>query len=173
MNRGVKFLTASVQQRDVLGLGLMGLLVATAVAAVSILFSQSMKEAALKRFHLASDSFPQWAVHQMVPSMYNFENRIKFSNVIDAEGKFDATEDSYFEDTLNHFPARFITFGDQRHVFSQDREGMFEMVSAFGDTVLVSRWNLKRRQPNQLTVERVEQKFHRRDSKDGVRSSDE
>ena len=161
-NRAVKFLIHCTRQRDWFGLALFGLLIAVGVAAVSILFSQTMKEAALKRFQLASDSFPQWAVHQMVPAMYNFENKIKFSNVIDDQGEFDTSEDSYAEGAVNHFPARFITFGDQRHVFSNDREGMFEMQSVFGDTSLVSRWNVTRDQPGQLTVHRVEQRIDRR-----------
>jgi len=168
MNRGWDFLIQSVQRRDLLGLAVFAILIVVALAAVSILFSQTMKEAALKRFHLASDSYPQWAAHQMVPAMYNFENRIKFSNEIHESGSFDTADESYIEDAVNHFPARFITFGDQRYVFAKERGGMFEMESVFGDTALISRWVLKHDQPNQLKVHRVEQRFEQRDrSKDG------
>jgi len=163
MNRGWNFLSQSVRQRDPLGLAIFAVLLAVAAAAVSILFSTAMKEAALKRFQLASDNYPQWAAHQMVPAMYNFENRIKFSNVINESGDFDTQEESYFEKSINHFPARFITFGDYRYLFAEEREGMFEMESVFGDTALVSRWELKRDQPNQLTVHRVDQRFEHRD----------
>ena len=163
MNRGWAFLIQSIQRRDLLGLAVFAALVAAGVAAVSILFSQTMKEAALKRFQLASDTYPQWAIHQAVPAMYNFENRIKFSNVIDNAGNFDTQEKSYVSDAVNHFPARFITFGDQRHVFANGREGMFEMESVFGDTALISRWEITREQPNQLTVNRVDQRFEYRD----------
>ena len=168
MNRGWNFLVQSGQQRDLLGLAVFAMLVVAGLAAVSILFSQTMKEAALKRFHLASDTYPQWAIHQAVPAMYNFENRIKFSNVIDGAGNFDSEEESYFSDAVNHFPARFITFGDQRHAFAKGREGMFEMESVFGDTALVSRWEITRDQPNQLTVNRVDQRFEYRDRGDDV-----
>ena len=175
--RAAKFLTDCIEQRDWFGLAMFGVMIVVGVAAVSILFSPTMKEAALKRFHLASDSFPHWAAHQTVPSMYNFENRIRFSNVIDDQGRFDASEGSYFEDAINHFPARFITFGSHRYVFSKGREGMFEMQSTFGDTTLVSRWNLTRDQPNRLTVHRVEQRFDRSSdlpsSVDGKRGGDE
>ena len=163
MNRGWAFLIQSIQRRDLLGLAVFAALVAAGVAAVSILFSQTMKEAALKRFQLASDTYPQWAIHQAVPAMYNFENRIKFSNVIDNAGNFDTQEKSYVSDAVNHFPARFITFGGQRHVFANGREGMFEMESVFGDTALISRWEITREQPNQLTVNRVDQRFEYRD----------
>lgn len=163
MNRGWSFLIQCFQQRDLLGLAVFAILAVTGFAAVSILFSQTMKEAALKRFQLASDTYPQWAVHQAVPAMYNFENRIKFSNVISGWGIFDSTEESYISNAVNHFPARFITFGDQRHVFAKGRAGMFEMESVFGDTTLVSRWELTRDQPNQLTVNRVVKRFEYRD----------
>jgi hypothetical protein len=163
MNRGLDFLTESIRQRDLLGLAVFTLLIAAGVAAVSILFSQTMKEAALKRFHLASDSYSQWAVHQAVPSMYNFENSFKFSNVIDQSGYFDTDEESYLAEAINHFPARFITFGDRRHVFANGRAGMFEMESVFGDTALISRWEITRDQPNELTVNRVDQRFEYRD----------
>ncbi len=163
MNRGWDFLIQCFGQRDLLGLAVFALSVIVAVAAISILFSQAMKEAALKRFHLASDTYPQWAVHQAVPAMYNFENRIKFSNVIDKSGNYDSDEESYISAAVNHFPARFITFGDQRHVFTKGRAGMFEMESVFGDTALISRWEITRDQPNQLTVNRVHQRFEHRD----------
>ncbi len=166
MNRGWSFLVQSVRQRDVLGVAVFALLIVVAVAAISILFSQIMKEAALKRFHLASDTFPQWAVHQAVPAMYNFENRIKFSNVIDESGRFDSDEASYISFAVNHFPARFITFGDYRYVFTKGRAGMFEMESVFGDTALISRWEITRDQPDQLTVNRVHQQFEYRDRGD-------
>ena len=173
MNRGWRFLVQCFRQRDVLGLVVFAVLIVVASAAISILFSQTMKEAALKRFHLASDTYPQWAVHQAVPAMYNFENRIKFSNVIDETGHFDSDEKSYISDTLNHFPARFITFGDQRHVFAKGRAGMFEMKSVFGDTALISRWEITRDQPNQLTVNRVHQRFeHRAGGNDQHRQRD-
>lgn len=163
MNRGWEFLIQSIRQRDLFGLAVFALLVVAGLAAVSILFSQTMKEAALKRFHLASDTFPQWAIHQVVPAMYNFENRIKFSNVIDKSGHFDSQEKSYISDTLNHFPARFITFGAHRYVFSKVRTGMFEMESVFGDTALISRWEITPDSQKRLTVNRVEQRFEYRD----------
>lgn len=163
MKRGWSFLVQCCRQRDLLGGAVFLLVLAAGAAAVSILFSQAMKKAALKRFHLASDTYLQWAVHQAVPAMYNFENRVKFSNVIDQSGKFDSGEESYISDAVNHFPARFITFGDQRHVFNKGRAGMFEMESVFRDTALISRWEITREHPNQLTVNRVHQRFEHRD----------
>lgn len=173
MKRVWHFLKASIHQRDWLGLVFLGLMIVVGAAAVSILFSRAMKEAALKRFHLASDSYPQWAAHQMVPAMYNFENRIKFSNKIDRDGRFDTSDASYIEHAINHFPARFITFGDRRHFLSKGREGMFEMESVFGDTALVSRWVLKRDTPGDITVHRVEQHFELRDRADNGGDADE
>ena len=126
-----------------------------------------MKEAALKRFHLGSDSYPQWAIHQAVPSMYNFENRIRFSNIIDHEFGFNPpADDSFYEIAINHFPARFITFGDQRFRLAKGRIGMFEMESVFGDTTLRSRWNLTQYGTGKIFVDRVSQEFEYADSDD-------
>lgn len=160
MKRAMNFLRQTIAQGDGLGIAVFLLLCGVAVATVSIVFSQTMKEASLKRFHLATESFPQWAVHQMVPAMYNFENRIQFSNVIQSQGEFDTQHPSYFTDALNHFPARFITFGDQRRVFADGRNGMFEMKSTYGDTTLVSRWELIHQADNQIRVHRVFEQFH-------------
>ena len=169
-NRAAQFIIKATQQRDWFGLILFGMLISVAVAAVSILFSQTMKEAALKRFQLASDSFPLWAVHQSVPAMYNFENRVRFSNVISDGGVFDESEKSYFQKTVNHFPARSITFAGQRSVLLHDKEGMFEMRSVFGDTALISRWNVTRDSSGHLTVHRVAQTMNRQFERASVQS---
>lgn len=160
MKRAINFWVQTAGQRDVLGFAIFGGLCVVATATVSILFSQTMKEAALKRFHLATASYPAWAAHQMVPAMYNFENRIRFSNVIHPQGEFDTQHPSYLGDAVNHFPARFITFGDQRRVFADGKDGMFEMTSAFAGTTLVSRWELIHQNDDTVHVHRVFEKFH-------------
>jgi hypothetical protein len=49
----------------------------------------------LEQFHLKSSSYFSWAVLQAFPSMYNYENHIKFYD---------------WDTTVNHFPLRIITF---------------------------------------------------------------
>ncbi len=144
MLRSIRFLSASVAARDFLGLGLLVLILAVCAWTLSISFSPAMRDMALKRFHLGSDNFPLWAAHQTVPAMYNFENRIQFTNELLGDAPFDLEDKTYVKHTLNHFPARFITFGDRLSpCFSQRRQGTFEMSSTFGDTELVTRWEIQ------------------------------
>lgn len=149
MLRSIRFLSASVAARDYVGIGLLVLILAVAAWTLSIIFSPAMRDMAMKRFHLGSDNFPVWAAHQTVPSMYNFENRIQFTNELLGEAPFDPTNETYSRLTLNHFPARFVTFGDAlADCFSEQRQGTFEMSSTFGDTKLVTRWQIQQSDPS-------------------------
>lgn len=76
----------------------------------------------MKRFHLASDSFPLWAAQAPIPAMYNFGNRYEVRDL--PEGLmtpvFDSSEPRY----INHFPLRVLTFANKRYVLlspGQDR----------------------------------------------------
>lgn len=172
MLRSIRFLTASVAERDYGGLGVLVLILAVATWTLSIIFSPTMRDMALKRFHLGSDSYPIWAAHQTVPSMYNFENRVQFTNELLGDAPYDPKDDTYLQYTLNHFPARFITFGDYLSpCFSQRRQGTFEMSSTFGDTELVTRWKIQPQPdvtnapdtnaaPSPLVIERVSQRWN-------------
>ena len=149
----------------------MVLILAVAAWTLSIIFSPSMRDMALKRFHLGSDSYPIWAAHQTVPSMYNFENRVQFTNELLGEAAFDPQDETYIKQTMNHFPARFITFGDHlAQCFLERPQGTFEMSSTFGDTELVTRWEIQQpdasdepvanRPPSPLVIERVSQRWN-------------
>lgn len=172
MLRSIRFLSASVAARDYVGLGLLVLILAVATWTLSIIFSPAMCDMALKRFHLGSDSFPLWAAHQTVPSMYNFENRVQFTNELLGDAPFDPNDETYTKHTLNHFPPRFITFGDRlANLFSQRRQGTLEMSSTFGDTELVTRWEIQQQAdptnasatnatPSPLVIQRVSQRWN-------------
>ncbi len=171
MLRSLRFLSASVAARDYAGLGLLLMILAVATWTVSIIFSPTMRDMAMKRFHLGSDSFPLWAAHQAVPSMYNFENRVQFTNQLLGDAPFDPTESTYSQHTLNHFPARFITFGDRvPGCFSEQRQGTFQMNSTFGETELVTRWQIQQADPlhtpktnstpSPMIIERVSQNWN-------------
>jgi hypothetical protein len=169
MLRCVRFFSDCLNARDYLGAGFLLLILAVIGWTLSIIFSPTMRDMAMKRFHLGSDNFGLWAAHQSVPAMYNFENRIQFTNELLDDAPFDPTEKTYEKRTLNHFPARFITFGDQlASCFSNRREGTFEMSSIFGDTELVTRWKIQRRphttgastansQATTMVIERISQ----------------
>lgn len=121
---------------------------------ISMLFSTVMKDMALKRFHLASESFLCWAVNQSVPAMYNHENQIQFSNQLLGDEPFGSNDATYVKETLNHFPARFITFGNQiPRCFQRQQQGTFEMRSRFADTTLTTRWEIQKNAEGTLVAD--------------------
>ncbi len=171
MLRSIRFLSASLAARDFAGIGLLVLILSVIAWTLSIIFSPTMRDMAMKRFHLGADSFPLWAAHQSVPAMYNFENRVQFSNELLGDAPFDPTDKTYGKYTLNHFPARFITFGDRVPTcFSEQRQGTFEMSSTFGERELVSRWQIQQvdsedaEKPNgqlaPMVIQRISQRWN-------------
>ncbi len=85
-----------------------------------------------------------WAAHQAVPSMYNFENKVQFSNQVLGDRSFNPADDSYRSMVLNHFPGNIITFGDWAPtLFACQREGTFEMCSRYQNRLLLSRWTIR------------------------------
>lgn len=118
-----------------------------------------MRVASLKRFHLASDNYGTWAAHQFVPSMYNFENKIVFSNLATKLEDVDPQDPTLIKDTLNHFPARHITFGNYRKLhFGEHDQATFRMVSTFRNQRLISTWKIDKRD-GKLWVTRTQQQL--------------
>ena len=159
MKRTINFIRDCYRQRD-WAASLLGLaILATSVAALSILFSKQMRVASLKRFHLASDNYSVWAAHQFVPSMYNFENKIVFSNLATNPDDVDDQDPTLVKDTLNHFPARRITFGDfRKRQFGEYDQATFQMTSTFQNQRLVSTWKIDKRD-GRLWVTRVDEQL--------------
>ena len=165
MNRTLTFIRDCIRQRD-WAASLLGLAIfATSLVALSILVSKQMQVASLKRFHLASDNYGIWAAHQFVPSMYNFENKIVFSNLatdpddLDNLDDLDDQDPKLFKATLNHFPARHITFGHfRKQQFGKHDQAMFRMQSTFQTQRLVSTWKIDKRD-GQLWVTRVQEQL--------------
>lgn len=59
----------------------------------------SVQRESLKQFHLKTKTFSQWALMQLVPSMYNYENEYWYFN---------------YHGWANHYPLRVITFNSYR-----------------------------------------------------------
>ena len=127
----------------------------------SILFSQTTRELAMQRFQLATPSFSSWAAMGPVPAMYNFENRIQFTNELNAEyalngDPINQEHESWFGMQLNHFPARCLTFAEfSPHWFEDEKQGTFEMSTRFQQTELVSRWEVTEQPDGTLKVQRI------------------
>ena len=76
-------------------------------------FCRFVQRTTMARFHLQTPSFFAWAVQQPIPAMYNFYNRYEImpppwrgSPAFQSVGA-----------TINHFPIRMFTFGDNRAIF--------------------------------------------------------
>lgn len=145
MLRAKHFIAESIARKDWLGIGLAAFASLVIAFAISILFSATTREMALRRFHLSNSSFGQWAAMAPVPAMYNFENRIQFSNrLLNETGSFDQKDSTWFSLQMNHFPARLATFGEMApRCFSEQRQGTLEMTSRFRETLLTSRWEIR------------------------------
>lgn len=72
-------------------------------------FSVFVQRTSLNRFHFQTRSFVLWAIQQPIPAMYNFYNRYEAD-----EAGSEAFIVPAMEGTLNHFPLRIVTFGDNR-----------------------------------------------------------
>ncbi len=88
--------------------------------------SSEVQRIFLARFHLASASYGGWSLQQLVPSMYNFENRYWVSDhpvsqaeleTSVAQAKANGLQAGY----VNHFSARVFTFGDGRLIYLQNK----------------------------------------------------
>lgn len=156
MKRTIIFFREARSARDLSGLALFVAIAVSALVTVSILFSQTMADAALKRFHLASDNYPLWALQQCVPRMYNFENKIWFAASSEDATAAELESGSMYEATLNHFPARHITYGDLRaKQFGESNSAIFKMKSSFRSRQLTSIWELQKDSSGVLRIQRV------------------
>jgi len=97
---------------------ILSLVAAIALWIVSMPFCKFVQRTTINRFHLQTRSFATWAIQQPIPSMYNLYNRFEIRpspwkpepNAIWASG------------TVNHFPLRMFTFGDNRKVYLRPDE---------------------------------------------------
>jgi len=159
MNRTITILKDCTRHCDWAALLLGIAILATAVTALSIVFSTPMKVASLKRFHLGNDNYGIWAAHQFVPSMYNFDNKVAFSNHSSDLAVANEHDPTFTTDTLNHFPARHITFGNLRiKQFGEIDHGTFRMVSSYRGQRLISTWKIDTRD-DVLLVTRINQQL--------------
>ena len=166
MIRPAKFITESYRQRDWFAIFLLGLMLTIVAWIVSILFSSTTRQHAMQRFQLASPNFLGWAAMAPVPAMYNFENQIQFGNeLIGGEAPFDEEDESWFSKSVNHFPARAITFGDfVTQFFGERRQGTFEMSTRFRETELISRWEIREQSDGSMRIHRISENWVRHDA---------
>lgn len=167
MFRPGKIVSTCFSQKDWLGLFVIACGVVVSCWILSILFSQTTRKSAMQRFQLASPSFASWAAQGPVPSMYNFENSIQFSNELAVDGPLDEKHESWFWCPVNHFPARCMTYGEFAPTwFGEQRQGTFEMSTRFRETELISRWEVEEQSDGVMTVRRIVEDWVQHDADD-------
>ena len=155
MFRPTKFVSESLQQKDWFALFLFAVGIAISCWIVSTLFLKTTRQLSMERFQLAAPTFVGWAALAPIPSMYNYENSIQFSNELVGEEPFDTHHESWFTCPVNHFPARSITFGEFSPTFFAEQDhGTFEMSTRFRETELVSRWEIQKQPDGKFWVRR-------------------
>lgn len=124
---------------------------------LSLPFCRFIQRASLNRFHLQTRSFTLWAIQQPIPAMYNFHNRYE---IRPSPWRKDSPGQSYSErGTVNHFPLRLFTFGDNRAIFlSSPEPRQIDIWSSYRGEELHTRWTATPSSPNgfELTGEVVE-----------------
>jgi len=87
--------------------------------------------------------------------MYNYENKIQFTNELLGEEDFNKEHESWFACPVNHFPARSITFGEfSPTFFAEEQQGTFEMSTRFRESELISRWEIQQQSDGNFWVRR-------------------
>ncbi len=102
-------------------------------------FSRFIQQTTFNRYHLQTRSFTLWALQVPVPVMYNFYNRYQIEPL-----PWDATLFTQpVTGTINHFPLRLYTFGDNRALMlpRADRQ-MLTVQSQYRGHSLTTRWTV-------------------------------
>jgi hypothetical protein len=99
-------------------------------------FSPFLQRTSLDRFHFQTRSFVLWAIQQPIPAMYNFYNRYEADQVDRGHSVIPASKG-----TLNHFPLRIITFGDNRQfILWPESPRTIDIHSSYRGQSLHTRW---------------------------------
>ncbi len=78
-------------------LALLGLLAAVDLALCALLVSPAVQRSFMAKFHLRSGSYALWALQQLVPNMYSFDNEAVLGPPFDLRRK------------VNHYPTQLVT----------------------------------------------------------------
>lgn len=119
---------------------LTAVILAVAARVITLSFVPAVQDAALARFHLQSSSFLAWGIQAPVPAMYNFRNTWQ---LVDREWDRSSMSESV-GGTLNHFPARVLTFGDMRRSVAQERaRTRVRLESTYRGKIHISVWRFE------------------------------
>lgn len=155
----VKLVNNIWRQKDLSSLAMLILIGGVAIWILALPLSRTVQDCYLRRFHLATPSFPLWAMQQAVPSMYNLENRYWCcTEPVDAEHLWDQKSGASVakSNMANHFPTRVITFGDARRFIRMNGESNFYIESKYRGRKLRSIYTLDSIGENKFELVREE-----------------
>ncbi len=120
-------------------ISILAIVAAIAVWLLSMPVCDFVQRSTINRFHLQTDSFALWAIQQPIPSMYNFHNRYEVRPSLRPGPSPDDTDAQ--RGTLNHFPLRLFTFGDNREIFLRKPVARtIDLTTTYRDTILHTHW---------------------------------
>jgi len=98
-------------------------------------FSRFVQRTTLERFHFQTPSFVGWAAQQPIPAMYNFYNHYEI--------RPSPWQGQSSVGTVNHFPLRILTFGDNRAIFlAKPEPRILDAWSSYRGEELQTRWTV-------------------------------
>ena len=150
--RLTRFLKLITRTQDFSAALLLGFVLAISTWLILMPFNKQVQQATMLRFHLQSKSFIAWCGLQVVPSMYNLENRYWLTEVRqNSDGKW--TLHKVDSGMANHFPTRMLTSYDARYRFyGERRQTEMLLESRFQNRALVTKWRVERQVDNSLIV---------------------
>ena len=101
---------------------LAGVLVAGYIYVALKAFVPAVQQRGIDQFHLTHSSFPEWALLQPIPAMYNYANELWIGNrpYIERNAvRADKSTDHHYT-YINHYPLRIISFSWYRSKFLTD-----------------------------------------------------
>jgi len=128
---------ANIKRIDFGFYAILGLIIVTALWLLAMPWNRDIQRSTLNRFQFQTRSYWAWAAQQPIPSMYNFHNRFEVRRTQSVTDR-----DAVWErGTINHFPLRMITFGDNRGYFLKGEDGcVIDAWSSYRGEQLHTHW---------------------------------
>lgn len=162
----LKFVKQIWTSKDIATAILLAAVACVAAWIIALPISQTVQDAYLKRFHLATPSFIGWSIQQTVPAMYNLENRYWFDRQpLSAQQSFQRSTtgenpgedfDGFESGMVNHFPTRKFTFGDARSILNKDPNGYFYLSSKYRGREIRSSFRMSPLSENEIQFRQLE-----------------
>ena len=160
--RAIQFFKISLQHREWGSLALLAFVALVLARILLMPISPGIQRATIDRFHLTTSSFPTWAMHQVVPPMYNLENQFWFSRRPLSNEELVKTPAKDIEyGYINHFPVRKVTFAGSRHdCFQETRNGWLYLRSRYRTSAKTTVWRIQSTPNGTMQMTLVRSEFH-------------